>query len=114
MSSPKSSRDRYLRKKYGITQDEYDVLLKRMDGTCWGCGNPPKEGRNLHVDHNHKTRRVRALLCWPCNQLLRTYATTERLIGLAGVSQHGEATVRHLLGHGGECAPAKRRKKKGK
>ena len=112
--STTTSRDRYLRRKYGITEDEYKRLAKFSGGRCWGCGDKPKPGRNLHVDHDHRTRQVRALLCWQCNQLLRTYATPERLTGLADVADRGTEFVHHIIGHNGNCAPAKRRKKKGK
>ena len=111
MSLPKSSRDRYLRKKYGITQDEYEVLLNHNDGRCWACGKPPKEGRNLHVDHDHKTRKVRALLCWACNQTLRSYVTPRMLVGLQDVLVYGTKDVATLIGHSGECAPVRRKKK---
>lgn len=114
MSSALSSRDKYLRQKYGITQEEYEKLLQVYNGTCWACGQPPKEGKNLHVDHDHKTHEVRALLCWPCNQLLRSYATPFRLRGLAEVAEYGTSIVRFNIGHSGSAAPVKRRKKKGK
>lgn len=111
---PLSRRDAYLLRKYGINEDEYQRLLAVSGGKCWGCGNPPKEGRNLHVDHDHKSRLVRSILCWPCNQLLRSYATPDRLRGLAYVADHGTDIVRETLGHAGKCAPMKRRKKRGK
>ena len=73
----KTSRDSYLRRTYGITEAEYEAILKEQDGVCWICGKPPK-GRRLHVDHLHLKRdkrqpgylkrpNVRGLLCWSCN-----------------------------------------------
>ena len=41
--------------------------------TCGICGRAPKEGRKLHRDHDHRSGRPRALLCFPCNAALRTY-----------------------------------------
>ena len=46
---------------------EYDRLLARQGGVCLICGRPPQT-RRLHVDHDHKTGRIRGLLCMPCNR----------------------------------------------
>ena len=53
-------------RKYGLTADDYLGMLARQLGRCLICGRPPKK-RRLHVDHNHKTGRIRGLLCWQCN-----------------------------------------------
>ena len=62
----------------GVTPEEYDRLLAEQDGGCAICGNPPKT-RRLHVDHNHRTAKVRGLLCFRCNRGLPTYATSQWL-----------------------------------
>ena len=70
-----SKRDKYLRTKYGITEEEYLHLLKFNDGGCWICGRKPKTG-SLNVDHDHKIEKekglrasIRGLLCgFPCNK----------------------------------------------
>ena len=36
---------------------------------CWICGAAPKT-RRLHIDHDHKTDKVRGLLCHSCNRRL--------------------------------------------
>jgi len=59
-------RDLYLRRKYGITSEDYERMLKEQKGGCAICGSTPKK-RRLAVDHNHKTGRIRGLLCFPCN-----------------------------------------------
>lgn len=41
-------------------------LLKRQGGTCAICGEPPCKKR-LHIDHDHKTNKIRGLLCFRCN-----------------------------------------------
>lgn len=80
----KNWRDINLRRKYGITEKDYEKLLAKQNGKCAICGFTPydrakfegklgKQGslpinyRNLHVDHCHKTGKVRGLLCWSCN-----------------------------------------------
>jgi hypothetical protein len=60
----------YKIKSYGLSVDDYGTLLARQDGVCAICGNPPKSGINLSIDHNHVTNQVRGLLCWRCNLLL--------------------------------------------
>lgn len=49
-------RDKYLQKKYGITEEEYDKQLERQGGGCLICGSTPK-ARPLHVDHDHKIEK---------------------------------------------------------
>lgn len=43
-----------------------------QDGRCAICRHEFRTGtrRGVHVDHDHETRRVRGLLCGPCNTAL--------------------------------------------
>ena len=63
-------RDRYLRAKYGLTERQYDAMVVDQDGACHICGWLPKPGRRHHVDHDHRTKRVRGVLCFRCNHRL--------------------------------------------
>lgn len=63
-----TARDKYLRKTYGITQAQYLRMLKVCSGGCWICLKLPKPGKNLHIDHEHSSGRVRGLACWFCNK----------------------------------------------
>lgn len=64
-------RTRILKKKYGITIEEYDNLLCGQGGCCAICRLEPETACPnkpiLNVDHNHKTGQVRGLLCNNCN-----------------------------------------------
>lgn len=51
---------------FGIAQ--YETMLVAQLGGCAICGSAPEPEKHLHVDHDHKTGRVRALLCHRCNQ----------------------------------------------
>ena len=56
-----------LRKRYGITLAEYNHLLSTQDGRCGICRKKPQKNRRLTVDHDHRTDKVRGLLCDSCN-----------------------------------------------
>jgi hypothetical protein len=42
-------------------------MLAGQGGGCLLCGDPPREGSSLHVDHDHETGWIRGLLCFRCN-----------------------------------------------
>lgn len=70
----KYDRQMHLKKKYGITESEYDQLLKIQNGCCAICGVDVAGGRGrFHVDHCHKTGVVRGLLCSRCNMGLGSF-----------------------------------------
>lgn len=58
-----------LKKIYGIDNEDYNKLLKKQKGRCALCGtkNPGRRYNFFCIDHDHKTRKVRGLLCWICN-----------------------------------------------
>lgn len=56
------------RSLYGISSREQWELLKSQDGRCAACREPlTTEGRQMHLDHDHVTGRVRGFLCRGCN-----------------------------------------------
>ncbi len=63
----KAASDR-LKRKYGITLNEYNYRLKLQMSRCAICGRKPSKTRRLDVDHSHKTKKVRGLLCHKCNR----------------------------------------------
>ena len=56
-------------KRYGLTVVQLDVLETMSDG-CHICERKPQPGRTLYVDHDHKSGRVRGILCFTCNYRL--------------------------------------------
>lgn len=66
-SKSKEQKRDYQLAKYGITSKEYEQKLKAQNGVCAICSRPPHK-RRLNVDHDHKTKQVRGLLCWRCNK----------------------------------------------
>jgi len=61
--------ERNIKRNYGITIDDYDAMYEKQGGLCLGCkkGN---SGSRFHIDHCHKTGKVRGLLCGKCNAAL--------------------------------------------
>ena len=57
-----------LKRRYGITVEQYDEMLAEQDGKCACCGTTEPGGHGgFHVDHCHDTGEVRGLLCHSCN-----------------------------------------------
>lgn len=61
-----------LKRKYGLTPEERDALSTKQDDCCAICGREAWTQRygKLHVDHDHETGKVRAMLCYPCNSMI--------------------------------------------
>jgi len=59
-----------LRRNYGVTPDQYEVMLSAQNGVCATCGNACATGKRLAVDHCHRSGKVRGLLCRRCNSIL--------------------------------------------
>jgi hypothetical protein len=61
----KKRHDTVFREKFGIGLYQYQTMLEQQNGVCYICGE--QDFRNLAVDHDHKTGKVRRLLCTSCN-----------------------------------------------
>lgn len=76
--------DAYYLRRYGITLAQYEALLVDQGYCCAICGKGHKaivtkkwERARLGVDHDHKTGRVRGLLCHSCNVALGLFQESE-------------------------------------
>ena len=84
---PASSAQRYCRncipngqayhhwKTYGLTIEQFDVMMQRQGGKCAGCKSDfamlsGVKNDVAHVDHCHLTGEIRGLLCRTCNHVL--------------------------------------------
>lgn len=54
---------RRLMRLYGLSARALNEMREAQGGRCYLCRTRPAE----HVDHDHVSRRVRALLCFRCN-----------------------------------------------
>lgn len=72
MSSPDKYKAMRLREQHGIDLFDYKRMLDAQGGGCAICGVKPEEQKArfkkyLPVDHDHRTDRIRGLLCAKCN-----------------------------------------------
>jgi hypothetical protein len=66
-----------LKKRFGISLEEFELMLESQKHVCAICGHPErsidhrtKRVRSLAVDHCHTTGKIRGLLCSDCNTAL--------------------------------------------
>ncbi len=65
-----SARNQMLKRKYGITLEAYDAMLKEQGGVCAICKQENKHKYPFPVDHCHTTGKIRGILCHNCNLIL--------------------------------------------
>ncbi len=55
---------------YGLTVEQYDAMLMEQNYVCAICNKSEKSSTRgvLFIDHDHKTGKVRGLLCDTCNR----------------------------------------------
>lgn len=74
-----------LKSKFGISLDQYNRMYTKQKGCCAICGQQEthmNKGKitRLAVDHNHKTGRIRGLLCCVCNSKYGWYEKYKKQI----------------------------------
>lgn len=67
-----------LRKRYSLSEKEFEEIKVKQENKCLICGIDFKE-MNACIDHNHETGKVRGLLCARCNLKLQPIEDTEFL-----------------------------------
>lgn len=73
----KASRHRL--RKFNVSHTEWLALKTECSNRCEICSQPPdfhpkwKHVKELSIDHDHATGKVRGLLCWRCNLDLEIY-----------------------------------------
>jgi len=76
-------------KAYGLSLEDFNWMLGDQEGKCYICG-PNSEGK-LCVDHDHKTKKVRKLLCDRCNRMIGAARENPRIL---------RAAAHYLFGYG--------------
>ena len=65
-----------LKKRYGITQEDFERLHNQQNGLCALCSKPFK--KIARVEHCHTTGKVRGLVCDGCNLNIAYYEKFEK------------------------------------
>jgi hypothetical protein len=69
-------------RKYGLTTERYERMVAEQNGLCAVCKLEPLRG--LCIDHDHRTKEVRGLLCDNCNSAIGFFADDSRRMRVAG------------------------------
>lgn len=59
----KRSKEHHLKSKYNLTAEGFEILKNKQNNRCLICS----KDCNLVIDHNHRTGKIRGLLCKYCN-----------------------------------------------
>jgi hypothetical protein len=87
----KAKRKNSLKKRYNITLDDYDKMFEKQKGKCGICKTPQIEIKKIFcVDHNHKTEKVRELLCQKCNVTLSYFENYDSKPYIEYLKKHKE------------------------
>lgn len=97
-----SYRESAMQKKFGISLHEYGQMLLAQGGKCAICekesgGTRHGETKALAVDHDHKTGKVRGLLCESCNQGIGKLQDDPEILRKAAdyIERHAAADKEH-------------------
>ena len=81
---PVAYRNAELQRRYGITQNDYEVMIAEQNNQCAICNTTEPGGRHNRryfvVDHCHTTGKVRKLLCNNCNTALGLVGDNTQII----------------------------------
>ena len=88
-------------KKHGLTTAAFLALFEACNGACLVCGireeelaerfllpEVPHSDTMLHIDHDHRTGKVRGLLCVTCNFTLEAYSLGHPVYSPVGHKPH--------------------------
>jgi hypothetical protein len=69
----------WLNRRYRVDAAQVAWMILQQGGVCALCGS----GKPEHVDHDHRTKRVRGILCFNCNRGLGKFADDVELMSRA-------------------------------
>jgi len=73
-------RRRLIKKRYGLSYKDWEGLWYSQDGRCAICDKFFIETKDICVDHDHKTGKVRSLLCKRCNIGIGLFEDNRKLL----------------------------------
>lgn len=67
-----------------MTVEDYNTMFLKQEGFCAICDKHQSElKKRLNVDHDHRTGRVRGLLCPKCNKALGLFNDSSEVLDIA-------------------------------
>lgn len=80
-----SSKKSFILNKYKLNSDNYSMLIKEQNNVCKICDKQESgmfqgKQKQLSVDHNHSTGKIRGLLCSSCNVGLGVFKDSPDLL----------------------------------
>lgn len=63
----KRAKERFFKRVYGLTPAEFNDMLWKQGYRCLLCDDKFDNTHAPHLDHNHKTEKIRGILCRHCN-----------------------------------------------
>ncbi len=76
-------RIKWLKKKYNLTPEAFDILLHNQGGVCAICKTKDWGKQGPIVDHNHITGQIRGILCSICNKGIGCLQDSPTILRLA-------------------------------
>jgi len=68
----------HIKSKFNLTVDQYEGMVAQQGDLCAICKTKPADRYN--VDHDHKTGKVRGLLCGRCNTGLGAFKDAPEIL----------------------------------
>ncbi|MDE1766548.1 MAG: endonuclease VII domain-containing protein [Thaumarchaeota archaeon] len=70
-------------RRFGLTKETLRDLYEKQNGICAICFRSGTDKGGLVLDHDHKTNKIRGLLCYNCNIGLGHFKDDPALLELA-------------------------------
>ena len=82
-NNPRQCKANNVKSKFGISLEEYEQRLKDQDYKCKICKVEIPLGKDSHLDHCHRTGKLRGFLCKDCNKGLGIFKDNPEYLNFA-------------------------------
>ena len=87
----KADRKAHLKNRYGLTLEDFERLVFTQFGRCAICRE--KFSSKICIDHDHRTGKVRGLLCDSCNRFIGAAKDDPEILNAAIKYLKGEVII---------------------
>lgn len=71
-------------KNYGVSRYDFTEMMARQKCRCAICRTSlVPDSKDVHVDHDHQTKKVRGLLCQRCNLAIGLFRDSPKIMNAA-------------------------------